>query len=323
MCTAITHQNGDFYFGRTLDLEDPVGGQIVITPRNLPLFFRYARPLFRHHAIIGMARVESGYPLYFDAANEQGLCIAGLDFSGWAHYGCGNGSDQVCHFELIPWLLGQCATVEEAKALLDRIHLTEDAFSPELPSAELHWLIADRQQALTVEATGEGIRVYPNPAGVLTNNPPFDQMMFSLNRYLNLTSQEPENRFSSVLDLKPTSHGMGAMGLPGDLSSQSRFVRAAFVKLNSACGETEEENVGQFFHMMDTVSQTRGCSITAEGKYEHTVYTSCCNADRGVYYYTTYENRQITAVDLRKEDLDGRELICYPRINQLQIHRQN
>ena len=323
MCTAITQLTHDFYFGRTLDLDDPDDGQIVITPRSLPLFFRYVRPLFRHHAIIGMAQVMSGYPLYYDAMNDRGLCMAGLDFTGWAHYGCGNGPDQVCHFELIPWLLGQCATVEEARELLEKIHLTEDGFRQDLKPAELHWLIADRTHALTVEATGEGIRVYSNPAGVLTNNPPFDQMMFSLNRYLNLTSQEPENRFSPVLDLKPTSHGMGAMGLPGDLSSQSRFVRAAFTKLNSVCGETEEESVAQFFHMMGAVSQTRGVSVTEEGKYERTVYTSCCNADRGIYYYTTYENPQITAIDLRHVDLDGRELICYPRINRLEFHRQN
>ena len=105
---------------------------------------------------------------------------------------------------------------------------------------------------------------------------------------------------------------MGALGLPGDLSSQSRFVRASFVKMNSLCGTGEGESVNQFFHILGSVEQVRGCCEVEPGEYEITQYTSCCNADRGIYYYTTYGNRQITGVDMRKENLDGKELIVYP-----------
>ena len=93
--------------------------------------------------------------------------------------------------------------------------------------------------------------------------------------------------------------------------------------MNSVSGDSEEESVGQFFHILGSVEQQRGCCEVAEGKYEITIYTSCCNATKGIYYYTTYTNRQITAVDMHREDLDGRGLIHYPMLEKEQILRQN
>ena len=116
---------------------------------------------------------------------------------------------------------------------------------------------------------------------------------------------------------------MGSIGLPGDMSSSSRFVRAAFTKLNSVCGETEEEGVSQFFHILSSVEQPKGCTLVREGEYEFTLYSSCCNTDQGVYYYKTYDNSQISAVDMHAEDLDGSKVVSYPLIKQQQIHFQN
>ena len=116
---------------------------------------------------------------------------------------------------------------------------------------------------------------------------------------------------------------MGAIGLPGDLSSQSRFVRVAFVKMNSVSGEDENESVNQFFHILNSVDQQRGCCQLDDGKYEITIYTSCCNATKGIYYYTTYDNHQITAVDMHKENLDGDSLIRYSLIKGEHINYQN
>lgn len=158
---------------------------------------------------------------------------------------------------------------------------------------------------------------------MLTNNPPFNEQMFRLNDYMQLSPKQPQNSFSSKLDLKTYSRGMGAIGLPGDLSSQSRFVRAAFVRANSVSGSSETESVSQFFHILGSVDQQRGCCDVGEGRYEITIYTSCCNADKGIYYYTTYNNHQISAVDMHKEDLDGSRLVSYPMITDEQINRQN
>lgn len=324
MCTAITYKTKDFYFGRTLDYDFSYGEQITVSPRNFPLQFRRKETLLQHYAIIGMAHIAQNYPLYYDAVNEKGLGMAGLNFVGNAKYcPATEGKDNIASFELIPWILAQCATVAEAKRLLDRINLTDDAFSEQLPPAQLHWIIADKDEAITVESVTDGLHLYPNPAGVLANNPSFDQQMLALTNYMQLSPADPQNRFSQSLDLKPYSRGMGALGLPGDLSSQSRFVRAAFTKLNSVCDGTETGSISQFFHILDTVSQTRGCCLLESGKYEITIYTSCCNASRGIYYYTTYDNRQISAVDMHREDLNGKQLIGYPLMFTQEIRMQN
>lgn len=324
MCTAATYKTNDFYFGRTLDYEFSYGDEVVITPRNYEFSFRRAGVMKTHYAMIGMAYVAGDYPLYYDAVNEKGLGIAGLNFVGNAVYnGEIKGADNIAQFELIPWILGQCASVGEAKELLSRLNIVNIQFSAELPLAQLHWIIADKDGAITVESVADGLKIYDNPAGVLTNNPPFDEQMFNLNNYMHLSSKTPENLFSEKLPLKNYSRGMGALGLPGDLSSQSRFVRVAFVKMNSLSGSSEEESVSQFFHILGSVDQQRGCCNVGEEKYEITIYTSCCNADKGIYYYTTYDNHQISAVDMHRENLDGADLLRFKLITGEQINFVN
>lgn len=323
MCTAVTFKTKDFYFGRTLDYEHSWGEEVILMPRNFPLPFRHVEALESHYAILGMASVADGYPLYFDGFNERSLAMAGLNFVGNAVYGKPQaGKKNVSQFEFIPWILGQCASVREARTLLNNLNLTDTAFSAELPPAQLHWIIADREEAITVESVREGLRVYDNPVGVLTNNPSFNQQLFRLNDFLHLSPGKPENCFSGNLNLETYSRGMGALGLPGDLSSQSRFIRAAFVKENSVTG-TSEESVSQFFHIMGSVEQVRGCCRVGDNQYEKTIYSSCCDTNRGIYYYTTYENRQITAVHLRRNTLDGSDLVRFPLVRKEQIRDQN
>ena len=324
MCTAATYKTKDFYFGRTLDYEFSYGDEVTVTPRNYPFHLREIGDMVSHLAIIGMAYVAEDYPLYYDAVNEKGLGMAGLNFVGNAAcWDKEEEKDNIAQFELIPWILGQCATVKEARRLVERMNLLNVPFSDKLPLSQLHWMIADREECITVEAVNEGILIYDNPVGVLTNNPPFDKQLFALNNYMYLSAKSPENTFAAGLELQRYSRGMGAIGLPGDLSSQSRFVRVAFTKMNSLSGDGEKESVSQFFHILGSVDQQRGCCELDDGKYEITLYTSCCNTDKGIYYYTTYDNHQITAVDMHKENLDGDKLIRYPIIKEEQIRMQN
>ena len=324
MCTAVTYRTKDFYFGRTLDYEFSYQEEVTVTPRNYPFRFRHMGADDCHYAIIGMAFVQEGYPLYYDAVNEKGLGMAGLNFVGNACYADPvPDKDNVASFEFIPWVLSKCATVAQARRLIGRINLTKEQFNSRLPVSSLHWLIADRTEAITVESMADGIHIYDNPVGVLTNNPPFPQQMFRLNDFRHLSRKDPQNNFAKALELTAYSRGMGAMGLPGDLSSQSRFVRAAFVKMNSVSADTEEASVSQFFHILGSVDQQRGCCDVGEGEYEITIYTACCNTDKGIYYYTTYDNHQITAVDMHRENLNSAALIRYPLLREQRIHFQN
>lgn len=324
MCTAVTYKTKDFYFGRTLDYEFSYGDEIIITPRNFEFNFRMGKKMENHYAIIGMAHVAGDYPLYYDAINEKGLGIAGLNFVGNAYYNdCADGKDNIAQFELIPWILCQCETVKEVRELLKNINITNEPFSEKFPLAQLHWIIADKNEAIIVESMKDGLKVYDNPVGVLTNNPPFDKQMFELNKYMNLSPKSPQNNFSNKLNMEYYSRGMGAIGLPGDFSSQSRFVRVGFVKMNSVSGDDEKSSVSQFFHILNSVDQQRGCCDVGDGKYEITIYTSCCNASKGIYYYTTYNNHQITGVNMFKENLDGDKIIKYPVIEDGLVRWQN
>ena len=260
MCTAATYRTKDHYFGRNLDYEYSYEESVTITPRNFPFWFRSVPPMDRHYAMIGMAFVVDNYPLYYDATNEKGLSMAGLNFVGNAVYGKKEeGKDNVASFEFIPWVLGQCADLKEVKELLKKVNLTDERFSEQLPPSELHWMISDREASLTVEQTASGLSVYDNPVGVLTNSPPFELQMFQLNNYMALSTEAPENHFAKELPLKAYSRGMGALGMPGDLSSMSRFVRAAFTKIHSCSGDSESESISQFFHILGSVEQQRGC----------------------------------------------------------------
>ena len=292
MCTAMTFRSRDHYFGRTLDYEVSFGESVVVTPRHFPLNFRKMPALDRHYAIIGMATVAEGYPLYYDAVNEKGLAMGGLLFAGCAEYHpFSPEKENIASFELIPWLLGQCADLREVKNLLGRCNLMEMDFSQRLPSTPLHWLIADREGAITLESVGEGLKIYENPVGVLTNSPGFDYQQTRLADYGRLTPEE-----------KPGySRGLGAYGLPGDWSSSSRFVRAAFVRQHSRCEAGEAESVAHFFRMMQTVAVPKGC-VRLDSGDAHTIYTCCCNQDRGIYYYSTYGDPRVHAVELGERD---------------------
>lgn len=312
MCTALSFNGYGHYFGRNLDLEYSYQEAVTVTPRNYPLSFRKKPVNHNHYAIIGMATIADGYPLYYDATNEHGLSMAALNFPGSAvYYTEIAAKDNIAPFEVIPWILSQCRNIGEARRVLDRINIVRVDFSDSFPVTPLHWMIADKDCSIVLETLAGGIQIYENPVGILTNSPPFDFHMQHLSNYLNLTSMEPTNRFSKDLPLNSYSRGMGAIGLPGDLSSSSRFVRCAFTKWNSPRSESEEDAVSQFFHILGSVAQPRGCVI-ADGKYEKTVYSSCCNTTSGTYYYTTYENSRITGISLISENLNDNKLISYP-----------
>ena len=305
MCTAVTYKNR--YFGRNLDYDCSFGESVVITPREFPFAFPDGRVMEKHHALIGMAHVSENYPLYYDAMNEKGLVMAGLLFAGNAVYQKpAVFRDNIPSWALIPWVLGQCETVAEAKKLLETTNLTDTPFSEALPPTPLHWMIADQKEAITVEWTAEGRKIYENPVGVLTNNPPFPFHLQNLCQYLNLTAEQAENRFSEKIPLHSFSRGMGAIGLPGDWSSASRFVRGAFVRLHAVSAPAED--IGQVFHILSSVEQPMGCVRLGENTYERTLYSSCFDFVEGSYYCRTYQGYEIRAVEFSEERRCGEKL---------------
>ena len=325
MCTVVKYNSGDFYFGRTLDHNCSYGEEVVIVPRRYEFALRDCGETLRaHYAIMGMAHVADDVPLFYDAVNEKGLAAAGLNFVGNAvyHKPCANKTN-IAQFEVIPYLLARCATVNEAKRLLADMNITDTSFGAGYEPALLHWMIADAKQAIVVESVADGLHVYDDPAGVMTNNPPFPTQLHNLNNYMHVSPLPPKNNFSDKLQFDAYSLGMGGLGLPGDLSSGSRFVRAAFVALNSPPCDCEKKSVAQFFHILDSVAQPLGSCVMPSGEYESTICSSCCNATRGIYYYNSYNNRRIIGVDMHAVGLDGRNVFRYPLILDDEVYFQN
>lgn len=318
MCTAISKHGARHLFGRTLDLECSYGEESVIAPRNFCFDFLYEAGSISHYAIMGIACVRDEVPLFYDAVNERGLAIAGLNFPGNAVYRERiDGMYNVAPYEFISWLLSRCDSVSSAVELLKNVNIIQADFSAELPSTPLHWLIADKYGSITAEPIKSGLKIYENPFGVLTNNPEFSYHITNLSNYVQMRAEPPENSLCPSVELERYSRGLGAIGLPGDYSSPSRFVRAVFAKNHTVCEEGNE--VTELFHIMDAVSQPRGCVVTDRGDPVSTVYTSCADTQAGAYYFTTHGNRRIRAMKFDTDVLNSASLIKYSMDNNEDI----
>ena len=314
MCTAICYRSNASYFGRNLDLHRGYGERVVITPRNYEIGMRCDMPIRSHYAMIGMAAVVSDIPLYYEATNERGLSIAGLNFPENAvYYSFAAGKDNVAPFEFIPWILAQCSCIEEVKIIIDKMNLVNIDFSEQLPLSPLHWMISDKKCSIAVEPLKDGIKIYDDPFEVLTNEPPFDFHKINASHYMGLSTCHLTSQYRKSIPMKNYSLGMGGLGLPGDYSSASRFVRALFVKENSVSEHNERSNVNQFFHILNSVAMPKGC-VRGDHGFEYTRYSSCCNADKGIYYYTTYDELEVRAINMHAVDLDQPCLYIYDKI---------
>ena len=298
MCTAVTYAPHGPYFGRTLDSAVSYPAEVVVTPRG---FSAPKMPAFGA-SVIGAAVVRDGCPLYFDGMNEHGLCMAGLNFTqSCRFFPARAGRHNLAQYMLIPHILGTCKSTAEAAEELSRVNLTNEAFSPDMPPARLHWMVADGNGAIVAECTSRGMRIHEDVAGVLSNEPPFEFHMHALSNHMALTAGEPQNGFGESLNLVPCGAGVGARGLPGDFSPPSRFVRAAFLRANAPAGLRGEEAVSLMFSVLGGVSVPRGACRTAEGEF-YTRYTCCMDAESLVYYISTDMCRSLTAVKLRGDE---------------------
>lgn len=321
MCTSLTLPIADLasaekrLFGRTLDLDTHFGERVTLTRRGTPLLFGNLPAMESHHALLGTAAVEAGYPLYAEAMNDCGLCMAGLRFSGYAAYAERPmaGLLNLAPWELIPYLLGKYATVEEVRNALTEICVVGRPFSEKLPAAPLHWHVADADPAhgeLVVECTAEGVRVFENPVGVLTNPPPFDEQLDRLATFASL---------SSACD---RTLGGGGVGLPGDYTSASRFVRAATLRRwsvermrerQTAWGAKtdgggaplgEDASVARFFGILAAVAPPDGAVLTEEGQAHRTLYACCMDGAAGAYHRITEGSTAVRTVLFSEGEAD-------------------
>ena len=309
MCTAIFDCMGG-YFGRTLDLEYSLSEKVAVTPRHFldrAVYFEGERL-----SLVGCAAIRDGTALYYDGLNEAGLSGAALNFPGEACYSDSTGSPhEIPSYALLYECLRVCRSVEDVKRVLSGRIITNSGFSEELPATPLHFMFADVDSAITVEPLAEGLKIFENTVGVMTNSPSFDFQLKNTASYMHLSPSTPANTLAPDKGLFPYSRGLDAFGMPGDYSSASRFVRATFALSATKPGCGKEAYLSRFFHIMDSVSVPLGCVVAENGLDVSTLYTSAMDLNNKVYYFTTYGARHIRKVELLNTELDPERLSLF------------
>ncbi|MGL4741498.1 MAG: choloylglycine hydrolase [Sarcina sp.] len=328
MCTSITLLSNEnkHLFGRNMDIEFTFGQSVGIVPRN----FKYQNRVMNteeetKYAIIGMMTIMENHPMLADGMNEKGLAIAGLNFPRYAYYEpqIDPQKTNISVYDFMLWVLANFDSLEAVKGAIENVNIMDKPFNEKTPIPTLHWMITDKTgESIVVEKTKEGLKVFKNNVGVLTNSPTFDWHTTNLRQYISLDANQPEKINWSSEELNPLGQGLGLVGLPGDFTPASRFVRVAYLRNAAIKNDKDSINIDEFFHILANVAMVRG-SVRTPKLSDITQYTSCMNLEDNIYYYNTYKNNQINGINLHNEDLNAKEIKLFDYKDKLNINYQN
>ena len=273
-----------------MDLDCDFARTAVRAPRAFPLAGRR-----RHYAVAGVAQVREGIPYFAEALNERGLYVAGLYFPDAVYAAKG-----MAPHVFMTSALALCASASEAARLLTNTDISGEGVDG--PAPPLHWMLADRTRTLVVERRAEGLFVHENAFGVLTNSPPFPFHADNMRQYMGLSASSPACGWHP---LTPFGVGFGGIGLPGDGSPASRFVRAAFLRANA-----KGASLFDVFGILRSLAFPAGLARTERGE-ERTLYSSVADADDGIFYYATDAHPRPCAVRLSGRE-EGNSLAVFP-----------
>ena len=295
MCTAIRLKNNHYYVGRTLDLEYNYDEKVIIVPRKFPIKYKYLKQNDNHFSIFGIGIIIDNYPLFYDACNEYGLSICGLNMPLSTNYSSFTYNKiNITSYELIIYLLSECKNLKEVKNKFDDLNITDDNFNANFLASKLHFLITENNESIVLEIIDGKINIYNNKIGVLTNEPQFPFHLYNLNNYDHLSKMTKNNYFK----------GSGLIGLPGDNLSTSRFIKAAFSKNNFIISK----NISEIFNIFNNIFEINGLNITLDNKVYKTIYISLYDLSNKILYFKTYNNCQIYQVILKKFNIDDYNL---------------
>lgn len=325
MCTAITMQSpqSETYFGRTMDFSYPLAPELYITPKDYEWTnMSHTHKIRNRYSYMGIGQDIS--PVIFaDGVNEMGFAAAVLYFPGYAEYdtppepGQDPQTPSIAALELVNFLLGLCPDVDQAVSLLQRIRIVGLTDPVTQTVAPLHWLLADAKgSCLVVEKTAEGLNLMDNPIGVLSNSPDFQWHMTNLRGYMNLSPKQSREVSWNVVSLTPFGQGAGTIGLPGDYTPPSRFVRAAYLKSHTPLPENAGEAVNTCFHILESVSIPKGAVITQRDTPDYTQYTAFINLSTREYFFRTYDNSDIATARLSGETEYGSDMISLGKLTR-------
>lgn len=296
-------QDGRHLLGRTYDqFGDLRANRIIAAPAGLPCSTRLQAeedaPRGRY-GYAGMAVLGFGEPILVDGVNTAGLMGALLHYPEYAVYGREEAGKRTVHpGRLLPWLLSQCAGVEEAVKAMSELALVDEWIQGKpLPA---HYILSDQSgEAVIIEPDEGGLSIYRNTIGVLTNSPGYLWHRTNLRTYVGVTNLPKFPQTIAGHEIREFGERLGGgFGLPGDYSSPSRFVRTAFMKEFAVRGTDELDGVSRMFRAFAPVDIPEGLA-KADPNYEAYEQTLCTNvmcAESGIYYFAPAWNRRISAV---------------------------
>ncbi|GAA0077764.1 choloylglycine hydrolase [Clostridium sp. CTA-5] len=329
MCTSVTLETKDkhHFLGRTMDFAMDFNQSINIIPRNYKWTNIINKKVLKtKYGMVGMSVVIDKNPILADGVNEKGLMCATLYLPGFAEYSNIRLEEKngIAPHDFVLWVLSNFKTLEELKNALSNIDIIDTELSLLKLTPPLHWIVSDKTgKSIVVERTKNGIEVFDNPIGVMTNSPDFQWHLTNLRQYIGLRAKQFSPVTWSDIDLSAFSQGSGTFGLPGDFTPPSRFIRAAYLKSNLTQIDNELQGVSGVFHILSNCEVPKGAVVTLENTEDISIYTSAMCSESCTYYYHTYDNRQVSAIHLLNENLDMLEIKNYPFRREQIINNEN
>ena len=323
-CTGITliAADGTVVHARTMEFAIDIHSDVIMIPRG------YARvgttpdgkeglKWKSKYASVGANGV--GFPLLFDGVNEKGLATGTFYFptsAGYMPYTAADASKTIAQWEVGSWILENFASVEEVKANIGNIVVPAVVFGGWGFAPEAHYIVQDTSgKTIVIEYVGGKLNVHDNPLGVITNSPAFDWHMTNLRNYVNFSMTNVSPVTLGSVKLQPFGQGSGMLGLPGDFTPPSRFVRAVAFSQSVFKSKTGEDAIVEAFHVLNQFDIPKGAAREHE-KDEHgniladyTIWTSAIDLKAKRFYFRTYESSQIRMVDLMKMNLDAKDIV--------------
>lgn len=317
LCTAISLQSRQTvsFFGRTMDFSYPIEPKLYIMPRNYVWHNILNMNQFcNRYCFVGTGQESEGMMGFFDGINEKGFAAAALYFPGYAKYDLkseGEKKRSIAAVDFVHYLLGKYGSVEELEEVPQQISLFGIPDPVTKTVAPLHWIAADRSgKSVVIEPTEQGLKLFPNPIGVLANSPDFQWQMTNLRNYT-VVSQEQVSEVSwGEVSLKPFGQAGGTMPLPGGYTSPERFARTAFQKTHVQLPADDTETVIACFHILENVTVPKGVVMTDRGTCDYTKYIALMNTKTCEYFFKTYENSEIAVASLWDHYEDRKQPIC-------------
>lgn len=311
MCTSITLKTNDRLnmLARTMDFAFILEPELIFIPRKHPLVFELNLPEQSvKYALMGIGQQQETFA-FTDGVNEAGLACATLYFPGYAQYSEAIISDKtnLASYEVVGWLLSNFSTIDEVKSAISQLNIVNTPAKLFGIVTPLHWIVTDKNgNTIVIEPMESGLVIHDNPLGIMSNSPDFNWHLTNIRNYIGINPFKIETLKLNGLTFAPFGNGARTIGLPGDYTPPSRFIRALFGKEAINELENEDEGIKAAFHILASVDIPKGSVITDEG-VDYTQYTACMVCNTGTYYVKTYDNNQITRACLFDEDLDAKE----------------